>query len=93
MLVVFDDFLAHPMLRPNDDRAERTEVGVRRAAIIHRHAVEAGGAERFHVGRDFFQMPAERFFAFVETANELKSRQVSNFGCGLCSDTASSACV
>ena len=38
-----------PVLRANDDRAERHEVGVGRAAVVHRHAEEAGRAEGLRI--------------------------------------------
>ena len=69
------DVLDHPVLRPDDDRAQGREVGVGGAAVIHRHAEEAGRAERLGVGRDLLQMAAERFLARVDAEHGLKSRR------------------
>ena len=41
-----------PVLGPDDDRAERDEVGVGRSAVVHGHAEEPGDAEGLDVGRD-----------------------------------------
>ena len=38
--------------RPHHDRAQGRIVGVGQAAIIHRHAIETGGAERFRTWWD-----------------------------------------
>ena len=61
--------LLDPVLWADHDRAERHEVGVGRAAVVHRDAVEPGGAERLAVRRDLLQVPAERLLALVEAAS------------------------
>jgi len=57
--------------RLNDDGAERCEVSVGRAPIVHRDREEPSGAERFAVRSYLFQMPPKRLFAFVDAADDL----------------------
>jgi hypothetical protein len=40
-------------------------VGIGSTAVIHGHAVEASRSKGFDIGRDLFQMPAERFLALI----------------------------
>ena len=72
--LIFANLLLDPAIRREHDGAERDEERIGRTAVVHRDVEEAGHAEGFAVGCDFFEVPAERFFAFVQTRDDLKSR-------------------
>ncbi len=50
-------------------------MGVGRTAVVHRDAVEPGGAERLAVRGDFLEVPAERLLALVEAGDDLEPRR------------------
>src|SRR5688500_10527285 len=66
--------LRHPVLRLNDDRAEWNVVGIRSAAVVHRHAEEASSAVGLDIGRQLLQVATKRFFTLIQTADGLKPR-------------------
>src|SRR4029079_16290355 len=70
------DLLGDPMLRLHHDWAERNEGGGGSASIVQGDDRETGVAECFYLGIQLFKMTAERFFAFIQTAAQLKLRGV-----------------
>ena len=70
-----DDVLDDEMLRLDHDRAERRVVRVGGTAVVHRHGKEPRRPERFAGRSNLLQVPAERFFALVDAADDLKCRR------------------
>ena len=68
------DVFRNVVLRLDDHRAERGIVGVCGAAVVQRHGKEADATKCFAVRRDLLQMPAQRFLALVDAADDLKRR-------------------
>ena len=67
-------FLDDPVPGPDHRRAERHEVGIVHAPIIHRDREEAGRAECGRVRGQLFQVAADRFFALVDAEDRLEPR-------------------
>src|SRR5688500_137516 len=63
------------MPRLQHHRAQRSLVGVRSAAVVHRDAKESGIAKCLTPGIALFQMPAKGLLAFVNAADDLKVRR------------------
>ena len=73
LLVRFD--FGDVMLRTDRHRAERPRMGVRHPLVIHRHVEETGGAERFALGLDLLEVPAERFLPLIQAEDRLERRR------------------
>ena len=69
-----DHFFFDIVLRTDDHRAERNEMGVGHAAVVHGDAEEARAAESFGFRRQLLQVTAKRLLTFVQAAYDLQSR-------------------
>src|SRR5262245_15722520 len=67
--------LLHVVARLDIDRAERPEVGLGHAPIVHRRAEEAGDTERLARRGHLFEMPPQRLLTLVDAAADLKGRR------------------
>ena len=94
LLLALDHLLDDPVPGPDHRRAERHEVGVGHAPVIHRDREEAGRSERDRVGRQLFQVAADRLLALVDAEDRLKPRLAGRRSrVRTCSATASAVCV
>ena len=69
-----NDLLDDPVPGPDHRRAERHEVGIVHAPVVHRDREEAGRAERGRVRGQLLQVAADRLFALVDAEDRLEPR-------------------